>query len=147
MSQQSSDTWGPAGHLGLGGNSGLPLPDCPASSPGRSAKAFLLIPHGSVYKTVATVPNLKAIKLPRPQEAVPGWPRPPLLHHLRLQCTCISGWPGLNGPQGEGRDRMRLGIHTMPERWVPARVCLRETTSLCIHRPRPNPYQLSEQKL
>lgn len=97
---------------------------------------------------VATVPNLKAIKLPRPQEAVPGWHGLPLLHHLRLQCTCISGWPWLNSPQEQGRGRMRLGIHTMPKRWVPARVCHRETCLLlCVHHPRPNPYQRSEQKL
>lgn len=63
---------GKSGILGQSGNSGLPLPDCPAPSPHRSSKVFLLISHGSACKTVATVPNLKAIELPRPQEAVLG---------------------------------------------------------------------------
>lgn len=51
---------------------GLPLPHGPAPSPLRSSKAFLLSSHGPACKRVATVPNLKAIELPRPRKQFLG---------------------------------------------------------------------------
>lgn len=96
--------------------------------------------------TVATVPNLKAIKLPRPQEAVPGWPRPPLLHHLRLQCTCISGWPGLNKrPTAGGKGQTEAG-HAYHARMMGASPGLPRKQPCFVHTahaPIPTSYQNS----
>lgn len=144
MSRQSSDTWGQAGHLGQTGNPGLPLPHLHSGAQ-RPFCSSLMAPLVRWW----LLPNLKAIELPRPQEAVPGWHCP--YHHMQLQCTCISGWPGLNSPwEEEGRGRMRLGIHTMLKRWLPTRVATRKQSPcslLCIHCPLPNSFQLPEQKL
>lgn len=133
-----------AGHLGPSRASRTRWelrPPTARPSPLRSSKPFLLIPHGSVCTLVATVPNLRAIKPPRPLEAVPGGHCPPLLHHLRLQCNCISGWPGLSSTREEGRGRVRLGIHTMPKRWVPAQVYHTISLLTSLHTP-PSPQSL-----
>lgn len=108
----------------------------PAPSPLRSSKAFLLSSHGSTCKMVATIPNLEANELPRPRKQFLGGTAHLFCICLQFQCTCISGWPGLNSSQKrEGRGRGRLGTHAMPKSWVPTWVCHAYFPAHPLHDP------------